>query len=397
MKLLIIGNGIAALTAAENFRKSDEEAEILMLSEDAYLTYYRLKLSHYLGKETYTDEELYVKSPQWYAEKNIQVRLNTRVTGIDFDARRVTTADGAVLGYDRLLLATGASPFVPPVAGADKAGVFALRQLDDLKAIHRWLKDRRRVVVIGGGLLGLEAAHGLAEFGCSVNVLEFFNYLLPRQLDPELSAVVQKQLEAEGLSFTLGTGCDAILGDASVTGVRLANGVELEADAVIFSAGVRPNLGLFSGTKLAVERGVVVNDRMETNIPDVYAAGDVIQYGETVFGLWTASNEQGKIAGVNLAGGEQRYLAPQLVATLNIGEVKLFSAGDVSAPEAVATYRTEKGFHRLFIKGGKVAGAALTGDLSLMLKAKNLVLSGAAVDTPDAPHCFEQLFGLAVE
>ncbi len=393
MKVLMIGNGIAALSAAESFRKFDTEAEVLILSTDQYPTYYRLKLSHYLAKDGFTDEELYVKPESWYRDKGIAVRLNTTVKAVDFEGRAVTTAAGERIPYDRLLLATGAHPFVPPVTGADKQGVFTLRHLEDLKAIHHWLRDRQRVVVIGGGLLGLEAAHGLRELGRQVNVLEFFDYLLPRQLDAELSAVVQEQLEAEGLGFTLGTSCEEILGDEAVTGVRLKNGEILEADAVIFSAGVRPNTGLFAGTSLAVDRGIVVNDRMETNLPGVFAAGDAVQYQGTVFGLWTASNEQGKIAGANLAGEDLRYSAPQLVATLNIGQVKLFSAGDVSEPEMTATHRAEGAFHRIFIKGGRVTGAALTGDLSLMLKAKNLVLEKRAVDA-GAENLFAALMGL---
>lgn len=374
MKLIIIGNGIAALAAAESFRKFDRESEVLILSGDAYPTYYRIKLSHYLGKPGFEDAELLVKDQAWFQEKQIEVRLGTWVSRIDFGEKQVILESGESLSYDSLLLANGASPFVPPVQGRDTTGVLSLRTLDDLKHIHGFLEGKTHVTVVGGGLLGLEAAHGLVVLGKRVTVLEFFPYLLPRQLDPELSAVVQKQLEREGIEFILGDSGEAILGTDTVTALQLKSGSEVLTDAVIFSAGVRPNLGLYEGTPLAIGKGVQVNERMQTNLPGVYAAGDIVEYQGTVFGLWTAANEQGKIAGHNLAGQELTYAAPQLVATLNIGEVKLFSAGDVSDPERVITYRDNNVFHRLFVKSGQVVGAALTGDISLMMKAKNLVL-----------------------
>lgn len=373
MRLLIIGNGIAGLSAAETFRKNDPDSEILMLSHEPYLTYQRIKLSHVLGEPEFTDESLLVKPASWYETQKIEVKLNTEVTKIDFEAKQVHLADGSALSYDKLLLATGGHAFMPPVKGADKQGVFALRTLDDLKHIHAYLKDKQHVVVVGGGLLGLEAAHGLVELGKKVTVLEFFPYLLPRQLDPELSAHVQAQLEREGIQFVLGTGCEGLLGDDAVTGLHLANGNELMADAVIVSAGVRPNISLYADTPLAINKGVIVNEKMETNIPDVYAAGDVAEYQGVVFGLWTSSNEHGRIAGSNMAGKVMTYAAPQLVATLNIGEVKLFSAGDVALPEQMLTYRDDKVCHRLYLKEGHVVGAVLTGDLALMLKAKNAV------------------------
>lgn len=394
MKLVIIGNGIAALSTAESFRKYDTESQIIMLSSDPYPAYYRIKLSHFLGKPHFGDEELFVKDAEWYKEKAIETCLGVQVESVDFVNKIVHMRDGVEHSYDKLLLSNGASPFMPPLQGADRKGVFTLRTINDLRAIHSWIADKQNIVIIGGGLLGLEAAHGLVELGKTVNVMEFSDHLLSRQLDNELSCMVQKQLEAEGLSFSLGAGCEEILGVDEVNGVRLANGAEILADAVIVSAGVRPNIELYGGSPLIINKGVVVNPCMETNIPDVYAAGDIVECHGMVYGLWTAANEQGKIAGANLAGQRAEYPAPQLSANLMIGSVKLFSVGDVSNSDKTADFREGAAFHRLFIKGGIVVGAVLTGETTLMMKAKNLVFQKKQVPASVADEdLFRELMG----
>ncbi len=374
MKLLIIGNGIAGLSAAEHFRKFDEQSQVTLLSDDRYPTYYRLKLSHYLAKPDFDVEELMVKKPSWYEERKIDVQTETKVETIDFEEKQVHTAEGKTYSYDRLLLACGAHPFVPPIKGAESEGVFSLRTLDDLIEMHRDFEEKEHITVIGGGLLGLEAANALKSLGKDVTVVEFFPYLLPRQLDEGLSQRVKKQLEAEGLTFRLGAACDQIESEeGKVAAIKLNTGERLETDAVVISAGIRPNLSLFEGSDLKVDKGVVVDERMRTNIPDVYAAGDVAAYKGVVYGLWTASNEQGKVAGMNLAGRDSTYAEPRLVATLNIGGVKLFSAGDVSEPDRILAYEKGEACHRLYVKDQRVVGAALTGDLAWMLKVRKLV------------------------
>ncbi len=395
MRLLIIGNGIAAQSAAEAYRKLNTEDEILMVSDEAYLTYQRIKLSHYLGKPTFEEDELLVKPQSWYEEKNIQVRLNTRVTHLELEQKQVKTLSGETIPYDKLLLATGGHAFCPSIKGADKDGVFALRTLQDLKSILSYVQDKNHVLIIGGGLLGLEAAQGLLELGKKVTVLEFYSYLLPKQMDQEMSLLVQKQLEAEGIHFLLGKNCKEILGESQVSGIRLSEDEILQGDAIIVSTGVRPNIALYSDTALQVNKGLVVNERMATNIPDVYAAGDVAEYQGVVYGLWIAANEHGRIAGSNMAGKDMVYSAPQMVTTLNIGEVKMFSAGDISEPESVISYKKDNSFHRLYVKNGQVVGAVLTGDMSLMLKAKNLAVKHKEVPTFEGSE--EELFLLLMQ
>ena len=383
MRLLIIGNGIAGLTAADNFRKNDPESEILLVGEEKSLTYYRTRLSHILAKDAFDENELLVKDADWYAQRRIRVLTDTRIARIDYGRREAIVSDGTTIGYDKLLLATGAHPFLPPITGRGQKGFFTLHGLDDLHAMREYLQGREHVVIIGGGLLGLEAAHSLVSMGKQVRVLEFFPYLLPRQLDTELSHVVEAQLREEGIAFSLGRSCQAILGDGAITGIRLDNGEEIPADAVLCSTGVRPDLTLCQGGPLAVNKGIVVDDHMRTSLPDVYAAGDVAEHNGVVFGLWTAALDHGKIAGTNLAGGDVRYASPLLVATLNLGQVRLFSAGSVAEPDSGVTYREGKAFHRLYVKAGRVAGAVLTGDMGLMGKARNLVQQQAGVPAGD--------------
>lgn len=401
MKLLIIGTGIAALSAAEAFRKHDTTSDILMLGADRHLPYFRIKLSHLLSNPDVSAEEVLVKKENWYREQRITLRTDTTVARVDYAAKTAMLDTGETIAYDRLLLATGATPFVPPVPGADKPGVFTLRTFEDLKAIQEALRDKQRVLVVGGGLLGLEAAYGLMGLGKQVHVLEAFPYLLPRQLDPHISDSIRHQLEAEGMTFTLGVPCDRIEtvtapepavgnlptaaeGDRSleteerlsvetVSGMRLKNNTFLAADAILFSAGVRPNTALAEGSPLVVNRGIVVDTSMRTNLPDVYAAGDVAEIDGMPYGLWAPAMAQGKVAGANLAGGVEAYVPTQLAATLSIGRVKLFSAGEINDADAHITHEEDALFHRLYGRDGRVAGIVLTGDLSLSMKAKALV------------------------
>lgn len=385
MKLLIIGTGIAALSAAEAFRKHDTTSDILMLGTDPHLPYFRIKLSHLLSNPDVSTEEVLVKKEEWYREQRITLRTDTTVARVDYAAKTAILDTGETIPYDRLLLATGACPFVPPVPGADKPGVFTLRTFDDLKAIQEALRDKRRVLVVGGGLLGLEAAYGLMGLGKQVHVLEAFPYLLPRQLDPHISDTIRQQLEAEGMRFTLGVPCDRIetvttpgasvgsLSAETISGMRLKDNTFLAADAILFSAGVRPNTALAEGSPLVVNRGIVVDTSMRTNQPDVYAAGDVAEIDGMLYGLWAPAMAQGKVAGANLAGRMETYVPTQLAATLSIGRVKLFSAGEINDADAHITHEEDDLFHRLYGRDGRVAGVVLTGDLSLSMKAKALV------------------------
>ncbi|WP_432405851.1 NAD(P)/FAD-dependent oxidoreductase [Wukongibacter sp. M2B1] len=373
MTYVIIGNGIAGLSAAEEIRKNDSDGRIIIISGEEYLTYNRVKLSHYINSESYTIKDLLLKDEIWYKDRSIEVLLNTRVTSIDAEAKEVMIDSDEKIKYDKLLIANGSSPFIPPITGVEKNGVFTLRTLNDLREIQEYLKKCNSISVIGGGLLGLEAAWGLKKLGKKVNVIEFFPYLLPRQLDEELGRYVQKELEKNGLNFYFDAAAQEILGDKSVENIKLKDGRMIQSDAVLISTGVRSNIKIAEGTALKAERGIIVDKYMKTNIEDVYAAGDIAQFNGLVMALWSAAMDQGKIAASNMTGCEKEYRMPKPATTLLIGNTKMFSVGRVDKAERDMKIQGENHLHKLFLDNGKLIGGVLTGDIKKMLALKSAV------------------------
>jgi len=374
LKYIIIGNGIAGLSAAREIRNCDREGSITIISSEEYLTYYRVKLSHYISK-SFEDDEILVNKKNWYEENNIEVILNKTVEKIDVENKSIRLNDGKILGYDKLLLANGSTPFIPPVTGKDKEGVFALRTLKDLKTIKKYFDSCNNITVIGGGLLGLEAAWAIKELGKNVNVVEFFSYLLPRQLDKELADIVSQKLTDNGLRLYFDASAEEILGETKVEGIRLKDNREIKTDAVLFSAGIRPNIHLVKDTPIEFDRGVKVDSHLRTNIEDIYAAGDIAEVNGVVLGLWTAANEQGKIAGANMAGANKKYSLPEPFTTLSIGNISLFSAGNIKNYTDVLKHDELDNHYRLFITDNKLTGGILLGDLSRMAAVRKAVNS----------------------
>lgn len=369
---VIIGNGIAGLSAAEELRKNDQQGNISILTEEGYLTYHRLKLSHYISKELKLNE-LLVHDEQWYKDKNIAVRLNTKAVGINPDDKSVKLENGETVYYDKLLLANGSRSFLPPVEGSTKGGVFTLRNLKDLENLQSYLKNTHEVAVVGGGLLGLEAAWALKERGLKVKVLEFFKYLLPRQLDEELANYVKEQLETKGLEIYLSAESKEIVGENSSTGISLKDGREISSDSILFSVGVRPNVDLVKDTSIEVNKGIKVDSHMRTSVEDIYAAGDIAEVDNTVLALWFIALEQGKIAAQNMTGNNASYELPQPSTLLDIGGFKVFSVGDISGEKQTLIYKDKDAFHKVFIQDDKLVGGVLTGDIKKMVKLKKAV------------------------
>lgn len=380
-KYLIIGNGIAGLAAAREIRAHDEKGTIIMISSESTLTYYRVKLTEYMSKE-FTDEELLVSKENWYQDKNIKVILRKLVEDIDITNNKVRLDDGQEISYEKLLIATGSRPFIPPINGKYKEGLFALRTLKDLHYIKEYLKSCNDVSLIGGGLLGLEAAWALKELDKKVNIIEFAPYLLPRQLDKEISDKLEKKLSEHGFKIYLSSQAEEILGDGAVTGIRLNGKRKLESEAVLVSSGIRPNLDLVRNTEIEYNRGIIVDKHLKTNIDNIYAAGDVVEIDGMVLGLWTAGNEQGKIAGANMAGKELEYNQPKIFTTLKIGNIELFSAGIIDDFDRVHEYKDDERdiHHKLFTRDNKIVGAILFGDLKEMNTIRNAVISNTSID-----------------
>lgn len=371
IKYLIIGNGITGLSAAEEIRKADPDGRIVICSEETISTYYRVKLSHFISK-VFEEKELLLHDDNWYEDRNIELFLDKRVEKIDFSSKTVFASD-LELRYEKLLLANGSHPFIPPAEGQEKEGVFSLRSIKDLETIQAYLSNVEKVAVVGGGILGLEVVQSVHALGKKVQVIEFAPYLMARQLDEKLSKEFEEKLEAEGIEMYLGAGAKVIEGDGHVEKVRLSDGREVETQAMIFSCGIRSNIGLFKDTPLKTERAVVVNNRLETSIRDVYAAGDVAQIDGFTLGLWTAGMAQGKVAGKNMAGLNAEYTLEMPSTMFQFNDEKIFSTGKIGNDFVTVETEIDKGKMKLFFDDGKLVGGVLINNAKYIMPLKKFV------------------------
>jgi nitrite reductase (NADH) large subunit len=360
---LIIGNGVAGITAAEYIRKHDQEGQITLVTEESVPFYYRLRLNELVSGDV-SEDQLIAKKDSWYEDRGIHVQLGKRIVEGGPAAGAVITQDNQRIMYDRLLIATGSHSFIPPIKGADRKGVFALRSIQDARDIVGWAKGIDRVVLIGGGLLGLEAGNALRKLGKRVMVVEFFPRLLPRQLDIDGAQRLQTMMEGMGFSFRLGATTREIAGDDQAAGVILEGEETLPAQMVIISAGVRPNLEMAEALKLDYDKGIKVDERMRTNQPGIYAAGDVAEFKGIPYGIWMAAMEQGKVAGINMAGGEALYNGTVMASTLKVVGIDLASAGNIDAENALESrvVRQEKIYKKIVIEANRVIGCIMLGD-----------------------------------
>ena len=360
---LIIGNGVSGTTAAENIRKQDKKGNITIVTEEDLPFYWRIQLNEYISGET-TEEQLLAKKEDWYRDQNISLKLKTRIVGADAQKKVVVTKEEGELAYDRLLVATGSHSFIPPIKGSEKEGVFALRDVKDARDISAYAKNIEDVILIGGGLLGLEAGNALRKLGKKIMVVEFFPRLLPRQLDVDGAGRLQKIMEGMGFSFRLGAKTQEITGDDKASGVLLEGGETLSGEMIVISAGVRPNLELAEPLGLKTDKGIVVDERLQTNQPDIYAAGDVAEFRGMPYGIWPAAMEQGKIAGINIAGGKATYNGTTMANTLKVVGVDLASAGNIDAENEFESKVTtdEDQYKKIVLEDNKIIGCIMLGD-----------------------------------
>ena len=328
-RYIIIGGGIAGVSAAEALHTLQPDSDITLISEEHYLPYFRMSLTRYLAGEV-DREKLILHDQQWYLQNHITILLNTHVEAIETESKQISLADGQKLSYDKLILASGAHPNVPPFPGRELKGVQTLRTLEDADLIMDVARKQAKVVCIGGGLLGLEVAGAVARQGAQVTVLEGLDWLLPRQLDAQASAILKEKIESLGIKVIVPAMTKALLGDGKVENVELADGQIVPADLVLISTGVAANLELAKSAGLAVNRGVVVNEHMVTSNPDILAAGDLTEFQGRSYGLWIPAKNQGTIAGQNATGKETSFLGDPPSTRLKVLGVDVFSIGQFS-------------------------------------------------------------------
>jgi len=368
-KLILVGNGMAGVRAVEEILKVSKDLyEITIFGSEPHPNYNRILLSKVLQGDTEV-KDITLNTFEWYEENNIQLYTAEMVVKIDSIRKVVITDLGRMEPYDELILATGSLPFILPIPGANKEGVTAFRDIKDTEVMLEASKKYKKAAVIGGGLLGLEAARGLLNLGMDVAVVHLGPYLMERQLDPMAGKLLQTELEKQGMTFLLEKQTQEIFGNDRVEGIRFNDGTELEADLVVMAVGIKPNTELAKGCGLTVNRGVVVNDYLQTNIPHVYAVGECAEHNGIPYGLVAPLYEQGKVLAKHICGVDTNpYKGSILYTQLKVSGVEVFSAGDFMEGEdkkAIKVFDDQDNYYKkIVLRGNQIVGAVLFGDSS---------------------------------
>ena len=368
-KLVVVGNGMAGVACVEQILKRNHDFQITIFGDEPHVNYNRILLSSVLAGEK-SAEDIVLNDVDWYRGNGIRARLGVRVAEIDRARNAVIDDQGEATPFDHLILATGSSAFIPPIPGVDKKNVHVFRTLDDTRALLEKSRNGCKAVVIGGGLLGLEAARGLQLRGCEVSVVHLVETLMERQLDREGGRYLQRKIENLGIRVMLPKQTQALLGNGRVEGLRFVTGEELEADLVVIAAGIKPNAELARKAQLEVRRGIVVNDYMETSDPSIHAVGECTEHRGQTFGLVAPLMEQAKVLASAITGSRAvSFTGASSAAKLKIMGVEIFSAGSIDESEpGIETVRYEDPalgiYKRLFLKSNRLRGVILVGDVS---------------------------------
>lgn len=366
-KLVLVGNGMAGVRTLEELLKvAPEKYEITVFGAEPHCNYNRIMLSPVLAGEK-TIDEIILNSQQWYEENNITLHTGKEVTKIDRKKQLVIADDGTTAEYDRLLLATGSNPFIIPVPGHEKEGVIGFRDIKDVDTMLDAAKSYKKAAVIGGGLLGLEAANGLVINGMDVTVVHLGDTLMDMQMDQFSGEMLKSSLQERGLKFRMSASTVELTGGDRVTGLKFQDGGEIEADLVVMAAGIRPNIKLAESAGIHSERGIVVNDTLQTFDPKIYAVGECVQHRGIAYGLVAPLFEQAKVCANHLAGyGIGMYLGSTTSTKLKVTGIDLFSAGDFHGDEStedVVMKDVARGIYKkVVLKDNKIQGAVMFGD-----------------------------------
>ncbi len=394
MRLVVVGNGMAGARLVSEVRARSADVRITVFGAETAQPYNRVLLSNVVAG-TSTREQVRLLDPRWYAEHGVTARLGVAVSAVDRDGRAVVGADGTREPYDVLVLATGSEPVVPPIPGVERATPF--RTLDDCDRIREAAATARRAVVIGGGLLGVEAARGLAGLGLPVTLLHLAGHLMERQLDAEAGLVLGETLAALGVETVTGVNATRV----AEGGVELSEGGPVEADLVVLACGVRPVVGLARDAGLGVERGVLVDDELRTDDPAIFAIGECAQHAGTVYGLVAPAWEQASVVADLVTGTdkEARYRGSRLVTRLKANRVELAAMGETHLTEDEAeivrfSHRRDGTYRKLVIRDDRLVGAILLGETAAVGTLTQLFDRGGPLPADRAGLLFPGLAGL---
>jgi nitrite reductase (NADH) large subunit len=391
--LVIVGNGMAAARLVDELAKTAlGRYSIAVIGEEPRLAYNRVLLSSVLAGET-ASHEIELEPADWWRDRGVTLKYGCAVTEIDVGRRELKIANDESIEFSKLVLATGSTPLRLNVPGAGLAGVHTFRDSRDVDLLLTLAAAKKRVVVVGGGLLGLEAAYGLAKAGAPVTLIHLMDRLMERQLDAPAAALLKSLVEPRGIGVLLSANTARILGERRVEGVELADGRRIDADAVIFAAGIRPNVALAGDAGIPVNRGIIVDDQLQTVVPGIFALGECAEHRGVCYGLVEPAYEQAQALARHLAGRTATYNGSVVATNLKVSGVSVFSAGDFLGGDGteslVLSDRGRGTYKKLVISEGRLAGAVLVGDVADALWYLELIRGRERV----APIRKDMMFG----
>ena len=381
--LLIVGNGMAAARLAEELAKvALGRHAVAVIGDEPRLAYNRVLLSSVLAGEI-ASHDIELRPAEWWRDRGVTLKYGCAATAIDIGSRELSLANGESIAFSKLVLATGSTPLRLNVPGADLAGAYTFRDSRDVDMLLTLAARKQRVVVIGGGLLGLEAAYGLAKAGAPVTLVHLMDRLMERQLDAPAADLLKSLVEQKGIEVLLNADTTRILGEVNVEGVELSDGRRLEADAVIFAAGIRPNVTLAQHAGITVHRGIVVDDHLRTTASDIFALGECAEHRGICYGLVEPAYDQARILAQHLAGRTASYEGSVVATNLKVSGINVFSAGDfigAENSESIVLSDIRRGaYKKLVISGGSLTGAVLVGDTADALWYLELIRSRESI------------------